>query len=196
MNKIDRREAILKTASLLGSAISAPTIFSLLYGCQSDTQKGDSTATQAVSADHSKMIAEIAELIIPKTTTPGAKEAKVPQFIEMMLVDCYSKEDQKRFYTGLDDLDEQADKTYGNTFLTCKPNEQLALLTKSEAEARSQHTGRDKKNLPFFLIMKELTLMGYFTSEIGATQALEYVSVPGRYEGCIDLKPGQKAWAT
>jgi hypothetical protein len=44
--------------------------------------------------------------------------------------------------------------------------------------------------------MYELTCLGYYTSEIGATKALKYVHIPGKYEACIPLQPGQKAWAT
>jgi hypothetical protein len=94
-------------------------------------------------------------------------------------------------------------------FLKAKPEEQTKILKEMEANAKDEldKAGEEKKKyteagkeytdagVPFFRLMKELTLLGYFTSEPGATQALEYVAVPGRYDGCIDLKPGQKNWA-
>ena len=66
----------------------------------------------------------------------------------------------------------------------------LDLAQKNEMVKLS--TVNDK---PFFQRMKELTVTGYFTSEIGATKALEYLPIPGKFQGCIPLKPNQKAWA-
>ena len=100
-------------------------------------------------------------------------------------------------------------KLQDKNFMKASPEEQIALLTASEKESMDELTkiGDERKKaqgagkafeepgVPFFRLMKELTLLGYFTSEQGAQQALVYVPVPGRYDGCIDLKPGQKAWA-
>ncbi len=212
MNTIDRREALQRVALLLGSTISTPTLIALLEGCQPKTKTAEQTVTAtkpSISDNQQKMIAEISEIIIPTTSTPGAKAAKVPEFIALMLVDCYTEDDQKSFIAGLDQLEDDAKKSYNNAFLACKPEEQVALLKKAESaamatrekdrQAREKNPNakdQPKATLLFFPTMKELTLVGYFTSEIGATQALEYVPVPTRYEGCIDLKPGQKAWAT
>ena len=208
MNNIDRREALYRVTALMGGTLSAPALFALLEGCQTKPKTvAEGKAAPFISDNHSKMIAEISEIIIPNTDTPGAKAAKVPEFIALMLADCYSKPDQDQFFAGLDQLDQDADKTYGNAFLKCQPNQQTELLKKAEADAKvtreqeklaagPNKNAKAKSGLLFFPTMKELTLVGYFSSEIGATQALEYVPVPTRYEGCIDLKPGQKSWAT
>jgi hypothetical protein len=119
-----------------------------------------------------------------------------------MLKDCYYEKDQKSFMSGLSKLEDK-------DFMKATPEERITLLTAAEQESidelkrigdertKAQEAGKefDEPGVPFFRLMKELTLLGYFTSEPGATQALEYVAVPGRYDGCIDLKPGQKAWA-
>ncbi|MES2732930.1 MAG: gluconate 2-dehydrogenase subunit 3 family protein [Bacteroidota bacterium] len=210
MNILDRREAILRLAALMGGTISAPLWVGLLEGCQTKTKTGEESATKPMASDnHQKMIAEIAEIIVPTTDTPGAKAAKVPEFITVMLADCYSEEDQKTFYAGLDKLEEDAKKAHGHPFLECKPNQQIELLKKvenaaavereklKEAMAKPKDPMERATTTPlFFPLLKELTLVGYFTSEIGATKALEYLPVPTRYEGCIPLKAGQKAWAT
>lgn len=196
-----RRDALGRVALLMGGTLSAPTMLAFLEGCKSATE-GSSAMTFPFSADRKALVSEVAEIIIPKTDTPGAKDAKVGEFIEKMLKDCYAAKDQDSFNKGLAELEKK-------DFLKAKPEEQTALLKDMEAAAKDElaKAGEEKKKyteagkeytdagVPFFRLMKELTLLGYFTSEPGATQALEYVAVPGRYDGCIDLKPGQKAWA-
>ncbi len=208
---MDRREAMLRVATLMGGAISTPLLSGLLYSCQSKTSNDQDTKTTTVVSDkHKAMIEEITEIIIPKTNTPGAKEAKVPEYALIMLADCYPKKDQQRFFKGLDTLDDRAKQAHGTEFLDCKPEQQLALLQKEEelamaeraeqrkikAQAKTREEREKEDDLPFFSMMKEMTLVGYFTSEPGATKALAYVQVPGRFEGCTDLQPGQKGWAT
>jgi hypothetical protein len=98
--------------------------------------------------------------------------------------DCYKKDDQEKFYTGLAKLDADSQAKFGKGFVgldLSQKNEMVKLLTVNDK--------------PFFQRMKELTVTGYFTSEIGATKALEYLPIPGKFEGCIPLKPNQKAWA-
>jgi len=185
----------------MGGTLSAPTMLAFLEGCKSSTETA-SAMTFPFSTDRKALVSEVAEIIIPKTDTPGAKDAKVGEFIEMMLKDCYAAKDQESFNKGLAELEKK-------DFLKAKPEEQTKILKEMEANAKDElaKAGEEKKKyteagkeytdagVPFFRLMKELTLLGYFTSEPGATQALEYVAVPGRYDGCIDLKPGQKNWA-
>ncbi len=196
-----RRDALGRVALLMGGALSAPTMMAFLEGCK---QAGDAATgiTFPFPAERKNLVSEIAEIIIPKTDTPGAKDAKVGEFIELMLKDCYPAHDQESFDRGLAELEKK-------NFLKASPEEQTKLLKEMESISKSEQlkASEDKKKyteagkeytdagVPFFRLMKELTLLGYFTSEPGATQALDYVAVPGRYDGCIDLKPGQKAWA-
>ncbi|PIQ19705.1 MAG: twin-arginine translocation pathway signal [Cytophagales bacterium CG18_big_fil_WC_8_21_14_2_50_42_9] len=197
---MDRREAVLKITGLLGITLSAPLLAGLLTSCDAQ-QKKDKKANGplVVSAKHQELISQIAEIIIPDTSTPGAKAAKVPAFILLMLADCYTYSQQEAFFAGLDALDATAKEKYGTGFLACSPQNQEALVVQEEnktlALAKEQPQSADKDILPFFSIIKELTLVGYFTSEIGATQALQYVAVPGEFHGSVPLQPGQKAWA-
>jgi len=208
---MDRREAILRMATLTGLSLSAPLLTGLLTSCDTKTKENQTQkVTRVVSGKHKTMVEEIAERIIPATDTPGAKEAKVPEFILLTLADCYSMADQDRFFQGLDALDAQAKKTYNNSFLDLKKAEQTALLTQVEKSAKDEAAAQKKKDDAaklegikvepadpgFFQMMKELTVVGYFSSEMGATQALSYVHVPGSYNGCTDLEPNQKTWAT
>ena len=212
---MNRRDAIQRVAFLMGGALSAPTMIAMLEGCKSNPAS-EAASSFALSTDYKTLVAEIAEIIIPKTSTPGAKEAGVGPFVEMMLKDCYSAAQQEHFVKGLDAVEEESKKANGKKFLESTPEQQVAILKKCEAAANDEakknesakkivdsETGLTKEAkgkteappVPFFKLMKELTLMGYFTSEIGCKQALAYVEVPGKYEGCVKMTPGQKAWA-
>lgn len=206
----------------MGGALSAPTLVAIMGGCQ--TKAGSEAAAKSFTPDVMKLVGEIAETIIPKTKTPGAKEAGVPEFVKTMLTDCYSDDDRTAFFEGLAEVDAKSQKAHGKPFVALAANERNEIFKQVEKDAFDERTRRDeeakkdeerlkqglgeketseqksetvKPRTPiFYFTMKDLTMLGYFTSEPGATQALEYVPVPGRYEGCIDLKPGQKAWAS
>jgi len=184
----------------MGITLSAPLLAGLLTGCDTQGKKNQTAkGPLVISNKHRQLISQIAETIIPATNTPGAKAAKVPAFILLMLADCYTFKQQESFFAGLDSFDETAEEKYGKGFLDCPPQEQEALVVMEENKTLSLLKKQGKTAaediLPFFSILKELTLVGYFTSEIGAAQALRYVAVPGEFHGSVPLQPGQKAWA-
>ena len=145
------------------------------------TNTGESVA---VTVDQELLLAEVADIIISTTDTPGAKAAGVEKFIVRVMRDCYRKEEQDKFYGGLAKLDADSKTKFGKGFVEldlAQKNEMIKLATTSSKT--------------FFLKMKQMTATGYFNSEIGATQALEYLPIPGKFQGEVPLKPGQKAWA-
>ena len=93
-------------------------------------------------------------------------------------------------------LQDASKKKFDKNFMEATPQQRHDLLVELDKEQK-EHSKNKKKEDPshYFRLMKELTLLGYFTSEIGATKALRYVESPGRYEGCVDYKKGDKAWA-
>jgi hypothetical protein len=192
---IDRREALRKTALLMGAAVSASAMAGLLNGCKA---KPDLNYKPVFfNEDQARLVSELSDIIMPKTDTLGAKEVGVPNFIDKMLNECYKKEDQDRFLAGLASFDEEAKKAHGDIFIYLKPEEQLVFVKKyNEDSVKASKEKPGPKS--FFLMAKELTLMGYFTSEVGATKVLQYEAVPGAYKGCIPLKEaGQgRTWAT
>jgi gluconate 2-dehydrogenase gamma chain len=193
---IDRRGALRKTALLMGAAVSASAMAGVLNGCKATPDLNYKPVF--FSEDQAQLVSELAEIILPKTDTPGAKDAGVPNFIDKILNECYKKEDQEHFIAGLTAFDEGAKKTYGDSFIYCKPEDQVTFI-KKELEAAIQQKKEDPKaKPPFVLTAKELTMLGYFTSEIGATQVLQYEAVPGAYKGCIPLTEAGngKTWAT
>jgi hypothetical protein len=113
-----------------------------------------------------------------------------------MVVDCYEEKDQKVFLEGLSKIDEGAQAAFKKDFMQITPEQRKELLSKTDTEAVAYAKNKKPEDpAHYFSLMKQLTLLGYFSSEVGATQALRYVPIPGKYEGCIDYKKGDKAWA-
>ena len=161
-----------------GVALSGPGVSGILG---EKTHFGESVYA---SPQQEKLLAELADVIIPTTDTPGAKAAGAEQFIIRVIRDCTPLEEQKEFYTSLDKFDSDSKAAYGKNFVSLSNDQKVAMVKKLIETDKA-----------FFKQMKNYTAVGYFTSEIGATKALEYLETPGRLEACIPLKPGQKAWA-
>ncbi|HEX8039461.1 MAG TPA: gluconate 2-dehydrogenase subunit 3 family protein [Chryseosolibacter sp.] len=191
---MDRREALRRTALLMGGVVSAPAIMGVLQGCKA--KPGLAWKPEFLNEDQASVVSQVAEIIIPRTDTPGAKDAGVPSFIDQILKECYSPEDQKKFTEGLQAFNEQAKKEHGENFTDLDDEDQAAFVKKVHDEA--VNSDADPDNRPFILSMKELTMLGFFTSQPGATQVLQYVAVPGAYHGCIPLSEAGngKSWAT
>jgi hypothetical protein len=191
---MNRREAISSVALLLGGTLVGAEAF--LSGCSTPDKKFGAAGLN-FSSDDISFLDEVGETIIPATTTPGAKEAKIGEFMKTIVSDCYEEKDQKIFLDGMQKLDDACKKKNGKSFLACDPQQRHDLLVDLDKEQK-EYMSKKKPEDPshYFRMMKELTLWGYFTSEPGATKALRYVAVPGRYEGCIPYKKGDKAWAT
>ncbi|MEY4963555.1 MAG: hypothetical protein RLZZ323_874 [Bacteroidota bacterium] len=185
---MERREALKRVAYLMGGAISATTMGVLF---ESFTVLDKSKMVNFSVSDEA-ILAEFAEIIIPTTAaSPGAKAAGLGPFIPMMIRDCYPANLQELFAQGLKDMDEKCIKTYGKNFVALSDSERLQVMTNLRDEAKS-----NSKQPSFFAIARDLTILGYYSSEIGCTQAREYIAIPGRYDGSAPLEPGQKAWAT
>ncbi len=191
---MNRREAIQRTAMVLGYAVSASALSGVLNGCKAAPELNYKPVF--FTEDQARLVSELAEIILPKTDTPGAKDVGVPGFIDQMLKECYKKEDQERFMTGLNEFEEDAKKTYGDSFALCEPAQQLELVKKYHDAAVAGVKDKTIKDRPFILMTKELTMLGFFTSEPGATQVLQYQAVPGAYHGCLPLAEVGKTWAT
>ena len=162
-----------------------------LSGCKSNT------GTQAkFSEDDIAYLDEVANTILPDTSTPGAKAAKVGAFMTVMINDCYEEKDQKIFHEGMNKLNDLSKKTYDNSFMKLNGQQKHDLLVTLDNEQKKYSKDKKKEDpAHYFRMMKELTMLGYFTSEIGCTKARRYVETPGKFEGCVPYKKGDKAWA-
>jgi hypothetical protein len=202
-NLMNRRELLQRVAMLMGGAISAPAAIAVLNGCS--PKPGSSWQPLFLSKEEGAMVEDVAELIVPRTTTPGAREVGVPAFIDVILKDAYPSEDQARFISGLKDFDAEAQRVHGKPFLQLPQTQRLSFLQQiHDAAAAAEKVQADKevpageRKRPFILMMKELTLLGFFTSQVGATQVLQYVAVPGGFQACIPIAQAGngKQWAT
>jgi gluconate 2-dehydrogenase gamma chain len=236
-NDITRREAIARTAFLLGGTLAASSI----AGAQSTSWLTPSATWRAstLSAEQLELVATLAEHIIPRTDTPGARDAGVERFVDSILSDYYGAAERQRFLDGLADVDERARKAHGAAFLKTTPAQQVALLTALDAQsypprnvlqkaeplaserqrmqdslARAGSTGPTVSRQPsaataaggdasarrelvegwFFRRMKELTLLGYYTSEAGATRELK-VNPMGIYRSDVPYRSIGHSWA-
>ena len=192
---MNRRDAIARVSLLLGGTILGAEVF--LSGCHNAPEKTIGGVGVNFANDDIAYLDEISETILPATNTPGAKEAKVGEFMARIVKDCYTERDQKIFLDGMQALNEASKKKNGKSYMESTPEQRHDLLVDLDKEQKA-YMDKKQKDEPshYFRMMKELTLWGYFTSEPGATKALRYVAVPGKYEGCIDYKKGDKAWAT
>lgn len=175
---IHRREALQKLALLIGGTLSFPVQAALQGRILNMTPIDIPPAQQA-------LIADLAEVIMPATDTPGAKLAGVGSFIVRVIRDCTSAPAQEKFLQGLQTTNTLSQQTFGKVYTQLTNTQQtelMGLLARQETA--------------FFQSIRELTIVGFFTSQIGATQVLEYLAVPGRFEGDIPLKTGQRTWAT
>lgn len=213
---MNRREAIKRTSLIMGYAVSASAIAGLMSGCKAEPDTSWKPAF--FDKDQIQLIAEVAERILPATDTPGAKDVLVHQFMDQILKQNYDIAAQKRVLAGVKAIEDASQKAYQKSLIDCSDEEKDAILTQFDKEAfnakgANKKTGQyelvkakegqliqgegylAKNKDHFFHILKELTFLGYFTSEKVGTDILNYDPIPGAYQGCIDYKDGSAAWA-
>ena len=189
---------------MLGGAFSAPTLLAMGRWEKGEIFEHAQFAFN-LTDNQKKIVAEVAEIIIPRTATPGAIDTGVPAFIVMMLQDCYKTPEHKSFTEGLEDLEKKQ-------FLTMNHSQKTELLKQVEKDSVEQmkvyqvqqtkmgdnedreQMAAQAKGLPYWRLMKELTMLGYFTSEEGIKSSFDYIPIPGKLE-MIKLKPNQKSFA-
>jgi len=181
---INRRDALKSMVLMMGGTMVGST--AILTGCAPENQiEGLNFGPEDIA-----LLDEIGDTIIPETDTPGAKATDIGAFIVMMVKDTYDAENQNAFVSGLNALRSNFKSENGSDFTEASADDRLAFLNKLKSDADS-----GVEDAKVIYMLKDLTVLGYFTSEIGATQALNYVEVPGRYDGCIPYNEGDKAYA-
>ncbi len=206
---MDRRDLLKSLALMTGGAVIGAEFF--LTGC-----KNEGAGTVLFSSTDIAMLDEVADTILPTTAaSPGAKAAKVGEFMKVMVTDGYDKENQDVFTKGIKALDEACKKTNGKSFVECAPEVRTKFLTglhtemekyqkelgdrqkkKDEDDDKNKINKLDRKSLPnhYYKMVRDMTLLGYFTSEVGCTKAQRWVPVPGKYDGAMDYKKGDKSF--
>lgn len=183
---MNRREALKITTGLLGATIIGGDFF--LAGCHRDHGTG-----KLLSDADLALLEEVGETILPATEkSPGARAANIGSFMKSIVTDCYSEEEQQTFIRGIASLKQKAMADFGDEFLSISQDNRFKMLLALDREA-SDVGNEDSPH--YFSMIKQLTIWGYFTSEPGATMALRYNPIPGKFIGCIPYKEGDKAWA-
>jgi hypothetical protein len=144
-------------------------------------------------------VTSMAELIIPATETPGAKGARVDEFIDLIVAEWYSEEERAQFFAGLADLDARTNRLFAKSFVDASVEQQTDILRVLGGELeeeiaalreapRGYRGARPEPDGNFYMMFRDLALTGYFTSEIGATQQLHEEIIPGHYDGCVPFE--------
>lgn len=189
---MSRREAIIRMALLMGGTMVGPR---LLHGAWDADAPAPAGADRDL--DELALFDEIGDTIIPPTDLPGAKAVQIGAFITMMLRDCYDAADQATVEGGARELAEKFRLEHGHDFVGAPAAERTDFLNAIDLGRMDASGKRKSDGMPhYFRVLKELTILGYFTSEIGATKALRFLEVPGSYNGNLPYKWGDHAWAT
>ncbi len=186
---MNRREALL---ALGGAAVLADPLFAASRSLHA--RLGSGTALKVLDPHQNDTVVTIAEMIIPATDTPGATAAKVNEFVDLALSEWLEADERKKFLDGLTELDDRSRKQFSKDFTTSTPEQQKQLLEQIDGEVAGLREA-DRQGIHreptlsqnFFRMMKRVTLLGYFTSEVGVTQELHNPIIPGRYDGCVLL---------
>ena len=195
---ITRREALQHVAAMLGGAALSGGDRLLAFSFdQAALDQATAKGVGAFTAADVALLDEIADTILPETSTPGAKAAKTGAFMALSATDVYTAENQSIFRTGLRKVDEACTAAHGLPFIAATPAQRLTVLETLDREQKAAMDARKSSEEPrhYFRLMKELALLGYFTSEIGCTKALRYVESPGRFDPCAPHQPGDRSWA-
>ena len=195
---MNRRDLLKTTAVAMGVGATSSLMLGALAACDGSGP----TKKSALGAPRRLIIEALAELIIPETETPGAKAAGVPDFIDQIISHWYTDNERKIFLGGLVALDAQRQSTYGQEFVSCSLRQQTEALGAFEIQAnsykpppRDMFDRTEPEDTPFFSKIKELTVFGYYTSEIGASQELRWLPMPGQYLVDYPVSKVGRAWA-
>ncbi len=190
-----RREVILLALRAAGITTLAGAS-TLLSACASGSDRHLNATSSDFTNAQIAWLDEVSETILPATDTPGAKAAVVGAFIAVMVTDTYSPDERRVFMDGMTKLESECISTFQRGFLEADAKQRQELLIRLDKEAHDHALTLGTEETPhYFSMIKQLTVIGYFTSEIGYTQAMRYVETPGRWDPCVDYTPGERAWA-
>ena len=190
-----RREALRLLASAAALPVLSSQAFSMFRAVHQ--QLSEQPTLRTLNPHQNATVTTISELIIPQTDTPGAQAARVNEFIDLILAEWYDEDEKSIFLTGLTDVDNSTRNLFGKDFVDCPEKLQLEVLRALDdevADARAEvRRGSNRKRPPernFFFMIKQLTLIGYYTSEVGFEQELHGEIIPARHAGCVPIDEG------
>jgi hypothetical protein len=192
---MNRRDTLKLIALYTGRALSLSAAAGVLDACNERDRTGDVYVPEVLTRDQEALFSHIAELIIPATDTPGAAEAGVSRFADHLLAHWYTPEERQVFLGGLAELDERAIDELGDPFIGIGADRQVAMLSDLEASSSGVWMSSEAEAPAFIAMAKFLAIVGYYTSEVGATQELRTNIAPGTFKGCIPYAEAGRAWS-
>jgi hypothetical protein len=208
--RLTRREVIQQVTAMLGGAALVGGDRLLAWSFDDEAlARAMAQGAGTFSAADVALLDEIAETILPETSTPGAKAAKTGAFMALMVTDVYTAPAQQVFRDGMRSVDEACRRANGTAFMQATAAQRLSVLEALDREQKRVMEARvpepsnrapapassNDEPAHYFRMMKELALLGFFTSEIGCTKALRYIESPGRFDPCAPHAPGDRSWA-
>ena len=195
---MDRREALRLLAT--GTALQLAPHRLLAVMRESRAFLDNQPSPRTLNAHQDTTVKAMAEMIMPRTDTPGATDVGVAAFIDLLLTEWCDEKDRSRFLTGLGQFDERMRASFGKDFVDCSPDQQsesLMVLGEKMVQDRRQREGQpDDEASPeaaFYLMLRRFTLTAYYTSEAGATEELHFEIIPDHYQGCDDPPSNKEA---
>jgi len=196
---MNRRDAL----RMLTAGAVLPALTPELFAFYQQAHPGGSYTLRTLNPRQNDTVVAMIDQIIPATDTPGAKAARVNEFIDVILTEWATDEERRNFLDGLSDLDKQSQALFGKDFASASPVQQLVLLRSMDAAAEVARSnrkprppfwepeGRDTQMQgDFFTVFKNMTLYGYYTSETGFAKELRLEIIPGAQHGCTQVGPG------
>jgi Gluconate 2-dehydrogenase subunit 3 len=190
---MERREALRLLATAAAIPLVPGEMSALLRAARVEAQSGGTLRT--LNPQQNALVVRMAEIILPETKTPGATTARVNEFIDLILTEWYSPEERDHFLAGLADVDARSRARFGKDFVALAVDQQTAIVKDLDLEMVADSVAEDRAHSDrgshhhgsqlFFASMKQLTLTGYFTSEVGATDELHFQIIPGHYDACV-----------
>ena len=193
---MDRRDAIKYTTILMGTTLSASTLAAIISGCTVDAS--EKWKPVFFTPEEAQFIRELSETMLPKTKTPGGKDALVDRYLDTIRPLRYTQEENQKFKEDLIAFIFKAKSDLGKDFTRVSEDQRLIWLGKIDKEAFDvikEKPDMPKEERPFYLSLKELILGGYFSSEVVAKEYFAYDPIPGKFIGCMPYEEVGKAWA-
>ena len=199
---MNRRDVLrMLTAGAVLPAMT-PELFAFYRQAHPDA----SYSLRTLNPHQNDTVVAMIDQIIPATDTPGAKAARVNEFIDVILTEWATDEGRRNFLDGLADVDKQSNELFGKDFAAASASQQLTLLrsmddavsiARTEMRRRASNTPDEERDTQlkgkFFVVFKNITLHGYYTSEVAFTKELNLEIIPGSFHGCAAVPANRKA---
>jgi hypothetical protein len=202
---MDRRDALRLLATGAALQLSPPRLFAALrearalVGTFAGTSAGTPAGPRTLDLHQYATVTALAEMILPRSDTPGATDVGVGEFVDLIVTEWYNQEERSFFLSGVADVDTRSQTLFGKNFVDCRPVQRAEIL-RALGEKMAEEADAARANAPsyrgssaglnrnFYFMLRHLTLTAYYTSEAGATAELDFQVIPSRYDGCADAR--------